>query len=422
VNQEPGRAGGDPPDRGPSGATPGVASEPSHEQPAPGGAASWIRIDARGGEEHGGTDAATRVAGLALLTRHLRLGARIGCAGVEVVIGNDGDRRAVDQALAREPPPRGLRLEIVSEDARRNDATVLPAGQSDQGRRPRATVALRAVYTQAALQAAVALGAPPTPVAVVARQADVPAAEAALIRGLRKSMAHDGLVAYYVMRPLSALAARALLDTRITPNQVTLMALLCGVTGGGLAATGGYVRTAMAGLLVWLGAIIDCVDGDLARLRLEGSRLGQWLDTLADDVTTFALLAGLGLGLHLDGAGRPWLAIGVGGALLWAATEAKVYRDLHRLGLPIDTARYPWFFGDPSQGPRTGAGFVGRAFYVVGYLFKRDAFVTLIALALLLDWRRLATAALAAGNVVMFGLLLVHLAVTRIRARRARVS
>jgi hypothetical protein len=363
-------------------------------------AAPWALIDARA-ESGASTSASTRLAGLSLLARHLRAIARLGWAGAEVLVAGADDRAAVDAALARDGTPPGLTVRMIGAGERPQPGAV--------------PLALRAVYTGDALDAAGRAGHAPEPLASARTEAELATAQARLEAGLRKTIAHDGVVAYYVMRPLSLRMARALLETRVTPNQVTMVALICGVTGGLISGAGGYTATALAALLVWAGAVIDCVDGDLARLRLQGSRLGQWLDTLADDLTTFALLAGLGVGLYRDGAGPEWLALGLGGAVVWAFTEGKIYVGLHRLGLPIDTARYPWFFGDPSAGPGKSAGFLGRALYLVLFLFKRDAFITLIALALLLDQRRVATAGLALGSGVTFVLLLLHLALTSAR-------
>src|SRR5262249_25722991 len=117
---------------------------------------------------------------------------------------------------------------------------------------------------------------------------DLAAAERRVAESVRKSVEHDGFVAYYLMRPIARRLVRALIETRVTPNQVTIAALLLG-TGAALLAYSSHF--ALAGLLYWLGATVDCVDGDLARLRLEGSRAGEWFDTLADDATTFGLLA-----------------------------------------------------------------------------------------------------------------------------------
>src|SRR5262249_19484630 len=234
------------------------------------------------------------------------------------------------------------------------------------------------------------------------------AAERPLFRLLRKSVDLDSVVAYYAMRPLSRLPPRLLVPTPVTPNQVTMLALLSGVTAAISAASGEY---AIAGILFWLGAAMDCVDGDLARLRLQGSRLGEWLDTLADDVSTLGLLLGLGVGLAADGYGPTWQLLGIVGALCGLGTEAKLYLDLHRLGLPIDTAQYPWFFGSPGGRP----GRLGRAFYACSFLFRRDAFVTLVAILLCGGARRAPFLILFGGALVFAGMLAVHMWVTRRR-------
>ncbi len=357
------------------------------------------RIDARAPSGSASTvTPATKLAGLTLLGRHLRLVSRLGWRGAEILVDGDRERAEVEEILRRERPPAELEVSVSDRPESPPSGTLV------------VPLVLRAVYTRDALAGAAASQGVPAPLARVEHLSDLQAARTALVRGLRKSVSHDGVVAYLVMRPLSQRLALALSATRVTPNQVTIVALLFGVAGGLCAAAGSYRATALAAVLVWLGAVVDCVDGDLARLRIEVSRLGQWLDTLADDVTTFGLLAGLGVGLYRDGAGLPWLAVGAGAALVWAITEAKVYADLHRLGLPIDTAVYPWFFGDPSQGPAARGGALSRLVWGVGLLFKRDAFITIVAALLLLDHRRLATAALAAGAVILFALLLVHLA------------
>jgi phosphatidylglycerophosphate synthase len=357
----------------------------------------WARIDARGTAPVG-VGANTRLCGLSLLGRQIRTAARLGWAGAEVLVETATARAEVEAALQRDPPPPGFPVEIGAE------------GPTTE---PRVPLAVRSVYTRDALATAAETGTPPVPLAEINDRADLAVAERRLFDSIRKPVSHDGVAGYYLMRPISNRISRALLDTRVTPNQITVLAGLLGVLGGLLAATGGHFRTACAGLLVWAGAVVDCIDGDLARLRLQGSRLGQWLDTLADDVTTLAFVIGLGVGLTRDGAGEAWTGLGIAAAIAWAVTEAKVYVDLNRLGLPIDTAQYPWFFGDPSKPPPANAGFVARAVNAIGYIFKRDAFLTLIAIALIFDWRRTATAALALGNFVLLVLLGIHLYLQR---------
>jgi phosphatidylglycerophosphate synthase len=186
------------------------------------------------------------------------------------------------------------------------------------------------------------------------------------------------------------------------------------------AALGGYRDTAIAGGLYWLGNALDCVDGDLARLRLQSSKLGEWLDSMTDEISTFSLLAGLGIGLYRDQAGPLWLAVGLGGALVGALTVARLYVDLHRLGLPIDSAQFPWWFAKPPAAipePPTRLGAIAHGFT---YLIRRDANVTGVALLLVLDLRRLAISLVALGAAIGAAVTIAHYVITASRRRRHR--
>ncbi|MHA1977032.1 MAG: CDP-alcohol phosphatidyltransferase family protein [Candidatus Hodarchaeales archaeon] len=82
----------------------------------------------------------------------------------------------------------------------------------------------------------------------------------------------------------------------VTPNRITwfgfLLAVLSGVI---LAIAGNDIRwLLLASIIYWISAIMDCVDGQLARKRGISSKTGEWLD--------FVLEGGKGIFL--------WMAIG----------------------------------------------------------------------------------------------------------------
>jgi phosphatidylglycerophosphate synthase len=334
---------------------------------------STLYIDARAG---GAVTAFTPVAGVPLVARHVRQAARAGRRAVTVLVAEEADRALAEQALAWRPAPGvALTLEVGA-----------PPPGAD-------VVAARSV-----------VGPDGVIAAEVTSPAEVTAAEAALYAALRKNVELDGFVAYHVMRPLARGLTRALVGTRVTPNQVTAAALVLGLLAAAVATRGAF---ALAGLLFWAGAVVDCVDGELARLRVEGSRTGEWLDSLADEAATFALGAGVGVGL-----GGPWpllAGIGVANGLL---TAAKLYSDLARLGLPIDTARYPWFFARSDGSPSPAPPRLARAVRACSYLFKRDAYATIVAICLLAGAGRVAFLLLFGGIAVITVLLLVHLVVS----------
>ncbi len=93
----------------------------------------------------------------------------------------------------------------------------------------------------------------------------------------------------WVHRPLAYLLARSVFRTPVSPNAITLGSVVLGV-----AALYCLLRGALplAGLLVFLSAVFDCADGQLARMRGTSSAFGRMLDGLADLVVTVATVGG----------------------------------------------------------------------------------------------------------------------------------
>lgn len=362
----------------------------------------WARVDARGGR-YAEVDASTVLAGLAMVSRQLRMAARQGWQGARVEVDGESTRARIEKAISRRPPPSDFAVEVAL------------SGEDSPAERRYLALDAMAVYTADELKSAAAASRAPEPFARIESPADVTRVEKRLAVMIRKSIDQDGIVSYYAFRPISRLMTRAVLNTGVAPNHVSAVAMLCGVAAAVVAAFGGYYPVLAAGILYWVGAVVDCVDGEIARLRIEGSKMGEWLDTLADDVSTYGLLAGLGIGLVADGYDPIWNAIGIGGAAVGFLVQAKIYYDLHRWQMTIDTAQYPWFFGAPSEGGAAQGGIGSRLFYAIGFFFRRDAFVTGIAILLALDLRRVATATLAAGVVIVLFLFLLHVAVTALR-------
>lgn len=357
--------------------------------------ATWGLLDAR---DIAAATLRARVAGLPVIARHLRLAARAGWAGVVVLVADSDQADLLRAAVADRPPPPGLTVEYTG-DPPPADRRYLPLDGT-------------AVYTVAALVAADRADQPPSPLCRIHTTADVVIAERLLARTCRKSIDQDGVVSYFAFRPISRQMTRLVLDTRVTPNHVSLAAMAFGIAAAVVAGFGGYYPVLAAGLLYWVGAVVDCVDGEIARFRIEGSKSGEWLDTLADDVSTYGLLAGLAIGLVADGYDPTWNVIGIGGAAVGFLLQAKLYADLHRWGMTIDTAQYPWFFGAPSTAGQIERGLAGKIFYGVAFLFRRDAFVTGIMILLAFGLRRIAISLLGFGVIVVLVLFLVHTTVT----------
>ncbi|MCP4668255.1 MAG: NTP transferase domain-containing protein [Deltaproteobacteria bacterium] len=117
-------------------------------------------------------------------------------------------------------------------------------------------------------------------------------AEKALLDRLR-GKPNDGPVSRYLNRPLSVRISRRLVKYPVTPNQISLFSFLCSMLGAGLFAFGGYPGLLLGGLLAQFASVIDGCDGEVARLKFQGSDYGGWFDAVLDRYADAFLLFGL---------------------------------------------------------------------------------------------------------------------------------
>lgn len=164
-------------------------------------------------------------------------------------------------------------------------------------------------------------------------------AEWSLIRRMNKSFEGpvDALINWrFSMRITRWLARRSL---AVTPNHVTVLAITIGIIASVLASRGTYMHVAIAGVLLEVNSILDSVDGELARLRYQYSKLGQWLDNLSDDIVDNLFIAMCGYGL-----GGVWLWLGLvaaGGRVLVSLTT---YLSVYRRTGTGDVFAFRWWF------------------------------------------------------------------------------
>ena len=136
----------------------------------------------------------------------------------------------------------------------------------------------------------------------IARHAATTAAER---RGAQRMLlglllkSEDGPVTKYVYRPVSRPLTRLLVGTPITPNQVSILVLVIGMAGCWFTAQRGQTNLIIGTSLVLAAGFIDGCDGEIARLRLLSSKLGAWLDTVVDELTTTVFFVAIGWHVHL---------------------------------------------------------------------------------------------------------------------------
>lgn len=154
----------------------------------------------------------------------------------------------------------------------------------------------------------------------------------------------DGIIDTYVNRKLSGIFTRLFVRVGLSPNAVTLLSMLIGLTAAGAFATGTYEIGILGALLFQLSVIIDCCDGEVARLTFTESRLGRELDILADNVVHMAIFAGIAWGAYQYGAWSQTnfplilgsVAILANGCSLWMVNQARAIKvrpvEWQRLG------------------------------------------------------------------------------------------
>jgi len=103
----------------------------------------------------------------------------------------------------------------------------------------------------------------------------------------------DGPVSRHLNRPVSRWLTRYLVDTAVTPNQISVVSWLLSCVAAGLFAVGGYPALAAGGALGQLASIIDGCDGEIARLKHSQSEFGGWFDAILDRYADAFLLFGL---------------------------------------------------------------------------------------------------------------------------------
>ncbi len=169
-------------------------------------------------------------------------------------------------------------------------------------------------------------------------------AEGLLFRSLRKKQ--DGWTSRYLNRYISLALTRLLVKTKLLPNQVSVVILGIGLLGAWFASRGDYASVVIGAFLFQSQSVLDGCDGEMSRVTHRGSRTGEWLDTVGDDLTNYGFFGGLGIGLYRTTGLDLYLAAGI------VTVVCGVIVEHARVPLPDQD-----WLGRPAQVPaQPGAG------------------------------------------------------------------
>jgi len=108
-----------------------------------------------------------------------------------------------------------------------------------------------------------------------------------------KNYESEELADLYIFRPLGHLVVKIVYHTNLTPNQVSLLSVLSSLTAGVLYAVGTKWSWIAAACFYFFYCVLDCVDGQIARLKGTGTKTGRIVDGVADYAAHFVLYIGL---------------------------------------------------------------------------------------------------------------------------------
>jgi uncharacterized protein (TIRG00374 family) len=120
----------------------------------------------------------------------------------------------------------------------------------------------------------------------------------------------DGIFAR-LNRKISIPISRQLIKFPVTANMVTIFTLGVGFASGVFFARGGYWNTLLGAFLCLGSSILDGCDGEVARLKLQVSAFGCWLETVCDYLFYLILFVGMTLGLWRSSGSKMYLLCGV---------------------------------------------------------------------------------------------------------------
>jgi hypothetical protein len=145
----------------------------------------------------------------------------------------------------------------------------------------------------------------------------------------------EELIDLALYRPLAFLFVKATLPLPLTPNFVSLLAMIAGI-GAGVALAGGTTGSFITGALLFgLSNILDCSDGMIARLKKNGTMTGRIVDGLVDYVAHGAVYLGFTIGMARAVASHgivlpcnPWiLMVAAGISTILHSISSDYYRN-----------------------------------------------------------------------------------------------
>lgn len=146
-----------------------------------------------------------------------------------------------------------------------------------------------------------------------------------------KSIETENYIDRIFYRPIGFRIARLLRNTGVTPNMITVISIFVGAATGFFFYHDDLWHNIVGILFLVCANILDCVDGQLARLTGIKSKIGRILDGFAGDIWFACIYIGLALRLANETGTYWFFALALLSALshLFQANITDYYKTLH---------------------------------------------------------------------------------------------
>jgi CDP-L-myo-inositol myo-inositolphosphotransferase len=207
-------------------------------------------------------------------------------------------------------------------------------------------------------------------------------AERALIRSLGKPT--DGFVSRHFNRKISTRISSLLVKTPLTPNQLSISTMFICFVAAWFVSAGDYPGLAIGGVIFQFASIVDGCDGEVAKLKFQGSQFGEWVDTIADNISYLVFFSAYMYGMfQFSGDERVftvgWLALG---SIVVAVSMVYVYLRSSGSGSIVSFAQ-----AFSNEVPVEKRGWFHRFSERIKFASRRDYFAAMFCvLALLNAW------------------------------------
>jgi phosphatidylglycerophosphate synthase len=140
----------------------------------------------------------------------------------------------------------------------------------------------------------------------------------------------DSLWTRWVLRPLSVPVSALALNLCISANTVSYISALFSIGGGILFSLNGFILPLAGALALNFFSVMDCVDGNIARITKTAAPWGAWADAVMGFVAYTAVFLATGVYLYQRTRWWPFLLVAgvTASANLLTRTAYQIYKNI----------------------------------------------------------------------------------------------